>query len=106
DRTLRYEVAELTMAETPALVLKLIHDQIARGYDPAAHATARNGSALHASPTHGQHSPAARRRSATALSASWPPPSRLTPCAKTARFTPLESCWRCCATPCWSLAAA
>jgi pyruvate,water dikinase len=39
-RTLRYEVAELTMAETPALVLELIHDQIVRGYDPAAHAAA------------------------------------------------------------------
>src|SRR5205085_4365107 len=37
-RTLRYEVAELTLVETPALVLELIRDQIVRGYDPAAHA--------------------------------------------------------------------
>jgi pyruvate,water dikinase len=37
-RTLRYEVAELTMAETPALVLGLIHDQIVRGYDPGTEA--------------------------------------------------------------------
>src|SRR5918911_1603212 len=39
-RTLRYEVAELTMVETPLLVLELIHDQFVRGYDPAAHAAA------------------------------------------------------------------
>src|SRR5205085_2040512 len=35
-RGLGYEPAEPTLAESPALVLGLIRDQIARGYDPAA----------------------------------------------------------------------
>ncbi|MEE8191697.1 MAG: PEP/pyruvate-binding domain-containing protein [Gemmatimonadales bacterium] len=39
-RALRYEVADPTVAETPALILGLIRDQIVRGYDPAAVASA------------------------------------------------------------------
>jgi pyruvate,water dikinase len=35
-RTIRYEVAEPTLAETPDLLLALIRDQIRRGYDPGA----------------------------------------------------------------------
>jgi rifampicin phosphotransferase len=39
-RCLRYEVADPTVAETPALVLQLIRDQLARDFDPAARAAA------------------------------------------------------------------
>ncbi len=39
-RALRYEFADLTLAETPALILGLIRDQIRRAYDPAAEAEA------------------------------------------------------------------
>ncbi len=39
-RALRGDVAYLTLAETPALVLGLIHDQIVRGYEPATDAAA------------------------------------------------------------------
>lgn len=35
-RALRYEVAELTLEETPALLLKLLRDQVLRGHDPYA----------------------------------------------------------------------
>jgi pyruvate,water dikinase len=37
-RCLRYEVADPTVAETPALVLRLLRDQLVRGFDPAAQA--------------------------------------------------------------------
>lgn len=37
-RALSVEVADLTLAETPTLVLGLIRDQLVRGYDPAADA--------------------------------------------------------------------
>lgn len=37
-RALRYEVADPTLAEIPALTLGLLRDQLARGYDPAADA--------------------------------------------------------------------
>ncbi len=39
-RALRYEVADPTVAETPTLVLGLIRDQLASGYDPAVAASA------------------------------------------------------------------
>ena len=39
-RALRYEFADLTLAETPALILGLIRDQILREYDPAGEAAA------------------------------------------------------------------
>jgi phosphohistidine swiveling domain-containing protein len=39
-RCLRYELADPTVAETPTLVLRLIRDQLARGFDPAAGAAA------------------------------------------------------------------
>jgi pyruvate,water dikinase len=35
-RTLRYEIADPSLAETPEFTLRLIADQLARGYDPAA----------------------------------------------------------------------
>ena len=41
-RALRYEVAELTLKETPALVLKLLHDQILRNHEPVL-ATSKSG---------------------------------------------------------------
>jgi pyruvate,water dikinase len=37
-RALRYEIADPSIAETPALTLRLLADQLARGYDPAAEA--------------------------------------------------------------------
>jgi phosphohistidine swiveling domain-containing protein len=40
DRTLRADVNEPTVAEQPELVLRLIRDQIASGYDPQAEAAA------------------------------------------------------------------
>jgi pyruvate,water dikinase len=39
-RALRYEIADPSLAETPELTLRLIADQLARGYDPAAGAEA------------------------------------------------------------------
>jgi rifampicin phosphotransferase len=39
-RALRYEIAEPSLAETPELTLRLLADQIARNYDPAAEAEA------------------------------------------------------------------
>ncbi len=39
-RALRYEIADPSLAETPELTLRLIADQLARGYDPAADAQA------------------------------------------------------------------
>jgi len=39
-RALRYEIADPSLAETPELTLRLIADQLARGYDPAADAAA------------------------------------------------------------------
>ena len=39
-RALRYEVADPTVAETPALVLAMIRDQVDRDYDPTAQASA------------------------------------------------------------------
>jgi pyruvate,water dikinase len=35
-RALRYEIADPSIAETPELTLRLLADQLARGYDPAA----------------------------------------------------------------------
>jgi pyruvate,water dikinase len=35
-RALRYEIADPSIAETPELTLRLLTDQLARGYDPAA----------------------------------------------------------------------
>ncbi|NIU60700.1 MAG: hypothetical protein GWN66_02630, partial [Pseudomonas stutzeri] len=40
DRTLRWDVNEPTVAEQPELVLRLIRDQIANGFDPEAEAAA------------------------------------------------------------------
>jgi rifampicin phosphotransferase len=40
DRTLRWDVNEPTVAEQPGLILRLIRDQIAGGYDPQAQAAA------------------------------------------------------------------
>jgi pyruvate,water dikinase len=37
-RALRYEIADPSIAETPELTLRLLTDQLARGYDPAAEA--------------------------------------------------------------------
>ena len=37
-RALRYEIADPSIAETPELTLRLLADQLARGYDPAAEA--------------------------------------------------------------------
>jgi rifampicin phosphotransferase len=37
-RTLRYEVADPTLAEAPRLLVSLLRDQLRRGYDPAAEA--------------------------------------------------------------------
>lgn len=37
-RALRYDVAEPTLAEVPRVALGLVRDQLARGYDAAAHA--------------------------------------------------------------------
>lgn len=39
-RALRYEIADPSLAETPELILRLVADQLARGYDPAADAEA------------------------------------------------------------------
>jgi phosphohistidine swiveling domain-containing protein len=39
-RALRYEIAEPSLAETPELTLRLLADQVARGYDPDAEAVA------------------------------------------------------------------
>ena len=39
-RALRYEIADPSIAETPELTLRLLADQLARGYDPAADASA------------------------------------------------------------------
>jgi pyruvate,water dikinase len=39
-RALRYEMADPTLAESPVLVLGLIQDQLVRGYDPTADASA------------------------------------------------------------------
>jgi rifampicin phosphotransferase len=39
-RALRYEIAEPSLAEAPELTLRLLADQVARGYDPAAEAVA------------------------------------------------------------------
>lgn len=39
-RTIRYELADPTLAETPDLILVLVGDQIRRGYDPEADARA------------------------------------------------------------------
>jgi rifampicin phosphotransferase len=39
-RALRYEIAEPSLAETPELTLRLLADQVARNYDPAAEAEA------------------------------------------------------------------
>jgi pyruvate,water dikinase len=39
-RALRYEIADPSIAETPELTLRLLADQLARGYDPAADAAA------------------------------------------------------------------
>jgi phosphohistidine swiveling domain-containing protein len=39
-RALRYELADPSIAETPELTLRLLADQLTRGYDPAAHAAA------------------------------------------------------------------
>jgi rifampicin phosphotransferase len=39
-RTIRYEVADPTLAETPSLILTLLRDQLQRGYDPTADADA------------------------------------------------------------------
>jgi phosphohistidine swiveling domain-containing protein len=38
-RALRYEIADPSIAETPELTLRLLADQLARGYDPAVEAT-------------------------------------------------------------------
>ncbi|HKE99203.1 MAG TPA: PEP/pyruvate-binding domain-containing protein [Actinomycetes bacterium] len=42
-RALRYEIADPSIAETPELTLRLLADQLARGYDPAAEAAALAG---------------------------------------------------------------
>ena len=42
-RAFRYEMADPSMAETPELTLRLLADQLARGYDPAADAAALAG---------------------------------------------------------------
>jgi rifampicin phosphotransferase len=39
-RALRYEIADPSIAETPGLTMRLLADQLARGYDPAADAAA------------------------------------------------------------------
>jgi pyruvate,water dikinase len=39
-RALRYEIAEKSIAETPELTLRLLADQIARGYDPGGQTSA------------------------------------------------------------------
>jgi pyruvate,water dikinase len=39
-RALRYEIADPSIAETPELTLRLLADQLIRGYDPAADAAA------------------------------------------------------------------
>lgn len=39
-RALRYEIADPSIAETPELTLRLLADQLARGYDPVADAAA------------------------------------------------------------------
>jgi pyruvate,water dikinase len=39
-RALRYEIADPSIAETPELTLRLLADQLTRGYDPAADAAA------------------------------------------------------------------
>src|SRR5262249_55983113 len=39
-RGLRYEIADPTVAESPILVLRLIGDQLSRGFDPSAQAAA------------------------------------------------------------------
>jgi len=39
-RALRYEIADPSIAETPELTLRLLADQLTRGYDPAAGAAA------------------------------------------------------------------
>ena len=73
-RTLRYEVAEPTLAERPALTLALIRDQIARGYDPAARSAAlgqRRETAITAARTLlARRTPAQRRRFERALAAA------------------------------------
>jgi rifampicin phosphotransferase len=70
-RALRYEIAEPSLAETPELTLRLLADQVARGYDPDAEAVAlarrRNDAIERARAVLAQRSPAEGERFERAL---------------------------------------
>jgi hypothetical protein len=70
-RALQYDIAEPSLAETPELTLRLLADQVARGYDPAAEAVAlgqrREAARERARAALAQHSPADRERFERAL---------------------------------------
>jgi pyruvate,water dikinase len=70
-RALRYEIADPSIAETPELTLRLLADQLARGYDPAAAAAELAGrrvaAAARASAAMAGRRPADRERFERAL---------------------------------------
>jgi rifampicin phosphotransferase len=70
-RALQYDIAEPSLAETPELTLRLLADQVARGYDPAAEAVAlgqrREAARERARAALAQHSPGDRERFERAL---------------------------------------
>ena len=71
SRVLRYDIADPSLAETPELTLRLLADQVARGYDPVAEATAlrqrRDAARERARAVLAQHPPAERDRFEQAL---------------------------------------
>jgi hypothetical protein len=87
-RALRYEIADPSIAETSELTLRLLADQLARGYDPVADAAAVAHRRMTAASRPGQPWPGGRPGTASASSGRWPVPSGPTRCARTTSCSP------------------